>query len=174
MTDSKIRRESLQSPASTGVMDLSSDLTVIQLETVITAPPQACFDMSRSIDVHMGSMANSGEKAVAGVTSGLIGPSEEVTWEARHFGGRFHMTTRITGYQVSRSFVDEQIDGPFASWWHQHIFEATTGGTLMLDRVRYSVPFGVLDRLADGLFLRRYMTRLLIQRNEYINAALEN
>ena len=124
---------------------------------------------------HLGNVSTCLEASIstwAGVTSGLIGPGEEVSWEARHFGVCFHMTTRITDYEVGRSFADEQVDGPFASWWHQHVFEAAAGGTRMLDRVRNSVPFWVFGRMADKLFLRRYMTGLLVQRNEYIKNAL--
>ncbi len=48
---------------------------------MIEAPPEAIFDLSLDIDAHMASMADSNERAVAGVTSGLIGLGEEVTCE---------------------------------------------------------------------------------------------
>jgi ligand-binding SRPBCC domain-containing protein len=60
-------------------------------------------------------MTRSNEQAIAGVMSGLIGPDEEVTWEARHFGLRVRMTSRITEYDRPRAFTDEQVSGPFAS-----------------------------------------------------------
>ncbi|WP_344227165.1 hypothetical protein [Microbacterium binotii] len=55
------------------------------------------FDQSLSIDAHIESMARSGERAIAGVTSGLIGLGETVTWSARQSGWRFRMTSEITG-----------------------------------------------------------------------------
>jgi len=39
-----------------------------------------------------------GERAIAGVTSGLIGLGEEVTWEGHHFGLKLQHTSRITAY----------------------------------------------------------------------------
>ena len=57
----------------------------IVLHTSIAAPIERCFDLARSIDLHMASTDWSGERAVAGVTSGLIGPGQEVTWRGRHF-----------------------------------------------------------------------------------------
>lgn len=85
----------------------------IRLETVISAPPAACFDLSLSVDAHTGSMAASGERAVAGVTSGVMKLGDTVTWRARHFGIAFRMTSAITEYQRPARFVDEQQRGPF-------------------------------------------------------------
>lgn len=59
--------------------------------TRIGAPVEVVLDLSLDIDAHMASMAHSGERAIGGVTSGLIGLGEEVTWRARHFGIPFTM-----------------------------------------------------------------------------------
>jgi hypothetical protein len=45
----------------------------IQLTTAIAAPVKRCFDLARSIDLHMASTDWTGEHAIAGVTAGLIG-----------------------------------------------------------------------------------------------------
>jgi hypothetical protein len=58
----------------------------LELSTYINAPVEICFDTARSIDVHMASTAHTGERAIAGRTSGLIELGETVTWRARHFG----------------------------------------------------------------------------------------
>ena len=67
-------------------------MAILRMSTEIAAPPPRCFELSRSVDLHLESMVGSGERAVAGVTSGLIGPGEQVTWEARHLGRLWHMT----------------------------------------------------------------------------------
>lgn len=51
--------------------------------TESSLPPERLFDLARSIDAHVESQKGSGERAVAGVTSGLIGEGQEVTWRAR-------------------------------------------------------------------------------------------
>ena len=53
--------------------------------TVIIAPIDRVFDLSLDVDTHLESQAKSGERAVAGVTSGTIGLGEQVTWRARTF-----------------------------------------------------------------------------------------
>src|SRR5205823_8723033 len=66
--------------------------------TLIHAPIERCFDLARSVEVHLAGNVHSGEKAVAsgGVTSGLIGMSQRVTWHAKHLGVWQRLTSEIT------------------------------------------------------------------------------
>jgi hypothetical protein len=59
--------------------------TRIDLTTIINAPIEICFDLSRSIDLHQQSTQQTHEKAIAGRTTGLIELNEFVTWQATHF-----------------------------------------------------------------------------------------
>lgn len=149
-------------------------MPAFEVSTRIHASVERCFDESLSIEAHTSSMARSGEQAVAGTTSGRIGPGETVTWRARHFGVRFRMTSRISQFEPPRRFVDEQVSGPFRSWWHEHVFEADGDSTRMIDRVEFSAPFGILGRIAERLFLERYMRRLILQRNAWLKRELES
>jgi hypothetical protein len=47
-----------------------------RIVTPIAAPIERCFDLARDIDFHTKSLDHTGEKAVAGRTSGLIGLGE--------------------------------------------------------------------------------------------------
>jgi hypothetical protein len=71
-------------------------MSLIELSTLISAPREQVFDLARSIEAHQDSTEGTKEQAVAGVTHGLIGLNDEVTWEARHFGVRQRLTVRIT------------------------------------------------------------------------------
>jgi ligand-binding SRPBCC domain-containing protein len=131
---------------------------------------QEAFDRSRSIDLHMSSMARSRERAIAGVTTGLIDEGQEVTWQAWHFGIPIRMTSRITRMSPPDSFVDEQVRGPFRRFRHEHRFSADGDGTLMTDHVVLSAPFGVLGRAAEFV-VGPYLRRLIEQRNAHLLAA---
>jgi ligand-binding SRPBCC domain-containing protein len=137
----------------------------IHLETLVAAPLETTFDLARDIDFHQRSMAYTGERAIAGRTSGPIGAGETVTWRARHLGLKWTMTSRITEFDPPDRFVDEQVSGPFAAIRHEHRFEAKPTGTLMIDDWRHTAPFGILGKVADLLVLRRLMTDLLRKRN---------
>ena len=136
--------------------------------TRTTMPPAEMFDRARNIDVHKDSLAHSREEAIAGVTSGLISLGEEVTWRAHHFGIPLHMTSRITEMHAPDYFVDEQVRGPFRRFRHVHEFRADGAGTLMLDRIEFSAPFGPLGRLVEKAVLGRYLKQLIETRNRHL------
>lgn len=71
----------------------------ISLTTEIKAPIERCFDLSRSIDLHVVSTSGTDEKAVGGRTSGLIEKNETVTWQAVHLGVKQNLTSLITEFE---------------------------------------------------------------------------
>ena len=147
-------------------------MPVLRIVTDMQAPVDICFDLSRSIDLHLESMITSKERAVAGVTSGLISGGQEVTWEARHLGRLWRMTSRITEFEPPHMFVDEMVKGPFGAFRHEHRFEAHGGGTRMTDVVRFRMGWGLLGRLVDP-FAAAYLRRLMVLRNTAISREAE-
>lgn len=148
-------------------------MPIIEINTIINAPAERCFDLSRSIDLHMISTRHTGERAVAGVTSGLIGLEETVSWRARHFGIWQTLTSKITAYHRPHFFVDEQLSGAFKSFRHMHRFFKHAGQTVMVDVFDYQSPLGFLGKIADKLFLEQYMFNLLKERNKTIKEYAE-
>ena len=150
-------------------------MPLIQLESIIAAPAEICFDLARDIDFHTRSTGRSNEKAIGGVTSGLIGPGEEVTWEATHFGIRQRLTSRITAYDRPYYFRDSQVRGAFRCFDHDHFFYPLDHATTRaVERFDYQAPCGALGSLADLLFLKRYMYSFLAERHRLIKAAAES
>lgn len=149
-------------------------MPTIDLSTFIAAPIDQVFDLARSIDLHVKSAARTGEQAIAGVRTGLIGANEEVTWRARHFGVWQTLSVRITEFDAPSHFTDTMLHGPFHSMVHHHDFEAVQGGTVMRDRFTYESPCGYFGQLADFLFLARYMKSFLLKRNLVIKEAAES
>jgi len=137
-------------------------------ETLMPIGAEAAFDLSLSIDAHVGSFADSGERAVAGVTAGVIGLGEFVTWRARHFGVTWTMTSTITQWDRPRCFVDEQRSGPFKSFHHEHRFEPVEHGTRLVDHVQFEAPLGILGRAVERLVLARYLRHLIDVRNTFL------
>ena len=147
----------------------------IELSTTIRAPIERVFDLARSLDLHSDSMSSTGERAVAGKTSGLFAPGDEVTWQARHFGVRQRLTSRMNGYERPRHFRDTMVRGAFRRFDHDHFFTATDAGTTtMRDVFDFDAPLGPLGWLANALFLTRYMRKFLLIRNETLKAVAES
>lgn len=146
----------------------------IELNTVINAPIHVVFDLSRSIDFHVKSTSQTGEKAIAGKTSGLIGLNESVTWKAKHFGIQQKLTSKITALRRPDVFVDEMTQGIFKSICHQHLFLDEDGTTLLIDIFEFESPLGILGKAANWLFLKKYLERFLAERNRQLKAAAES
>ena len=118
-------------------------MPVLESYIEIKAPINICFNLARSIDLHKISTPGGNEKAIAGVTSGLIGLNQEVTWEAIHFGITQTLRSRITAYQFPTYFRDEMIEGPFKMIRHDHRFEKSNGSTIMRDKFEFESPMGL-------------------------------
>lgn len=153
--------------------ELLGSMPIICLVTYMRAPIDHCFDLARSIKIHLRSTEETREKVVGPTTNGLIGPGDEVTWEATHFCIRQRLTSRITAWNPPYHFRDSMVRGAFHSFDHDHFFECDQGVTIMKDRFEYKSPLGPLGRLADVLFLKRYMERLLQTRADVIRSAAE-
>ena len=76
--------------------------------------------------------------------------------------------TRIAEWDPPFRFVDEQLKGPYKLWHHTHTFTEEPGGTLMVDEVRYEVPFGVLGDIVHSLFVRKDVVNIFAYRNATI------
>jgi ligand-binding SRPBCC domain-containing protein len=148
-------------------------LPAIEHREYIKATINVCFDLARNIDVHTQTTSHTKEKAVGGVTTGLIEKGESVTWEAVHFGVRQRLTAKIIEMERPYRFVDVMIKGAFHSFRHTHTFESENDGTVMEDRFEYKSPFGVIGRLADILFLEKYMTKFIVARAKALKEIAE-
>jgi ligand-binding SRPBCC domain-containing protein len=148
-------------------------METIELVTEIAAPVRRCFELSLSIDLHIRSTSSTGERAVAGVTSGQIGLGQTVTWRAKHFGVWQHFTSKITALEAPLYFRDVMIKGAFRRFEHDHRFAPTENGTRMSDVVVFEAPVPVLGRIAERWVLTDYLRALLIERNAFIKHTAE-
>lgn len=119
------------------------------------------FYLSRSIDLHMPSTSKTNERAIAGVTNGLINMGKQATWLAKHFGIDQTLSAQITEMDFPHSFIDVQLKGAFKS-------------TIMKDEFELETPLGTIGELFDELILTAYLKRFLIERNHVIKTISES
>ncbi len=139
-------------------------MPTIRHSQFIKAPIEICFDLARSVEVHTQTTSRTQERAVGGVTSGLLEKGDMVTWEAVHFGIRQRLTAKVTVMEKPFRFVDIMVKGAFKSFVHTHEFFEEAEGTVMIDTFQYESPLGLLGIAADKLFLERYMREFIVSR----------
>ncbi|RFB09451.1 cell division protein [Bacillus sp. HNG] len=149
-------------------------MPIIKHKQFIKAPVDVCFDLVRNVDIHIETAAKTKEKAVGGVTQGLLEIGDTVTWEATHFGIKQRLTAKVTHMEKPTLFVDIMVKGAFSSFTHTHQFKEVKGGTKMIDTFEYKSPFGPFGIIADKLFLEKYMTDFIISRAKELKRIAEN
>ena len=145
--------------------------------TIVRAPIGRCFDLARSVEVHLAGNVHCGESAVAtaGVTSGLVDLAQRVTWRAKHFGVWHELLSEITSMYRPLYFQDRMLCGPFRFMEHDHFFRIlSSDSTEMRDVFRFAAPLPILGSLAESAVLRQYMRRLLRERNAAIKQIAES
>ena len=105
-----------------------------------------------------------GMRPVEGNTRGLIGNKDRVLWRGWKFGLPTVHETLITRYERPAFFQDTQGHGRFRFFQHDHEFHEVDGQTLMLDVVRFSLPFGALGRLVGKYIVVPYVLKLMGRR----------
>ncbi|GEL76744.1 SRPBCC family protein [Tenuibacillus multivorans] len=149
-------------------------MPIIKHEIYIEAPSDVCFDLARNVQIHTLTTSKSKEKAIAGVTEGLLEKGDKVTWEAVHFGIKQSLTAKITAMDKPNYFTDIMVKGAFKSFTHKHEFIIQHQGTVMIDIFDYQSPFGILGSIADKLFLERYMKQFLANRASKLKRIAES
>jgi ligand-binding SRPBCC domain-containing protein len=136
-------------------------LQTIISEILIAKDIEVVFDLALSIEAHLAAEKHTSERAVGERTAGLLDLGDTITFEAVHLMVRQRLTSKVVEMDRPHRFVDEMQRGAFKSLRHEHVFLPVSGGTLMRDRIEFEAPLGFAGRIAERLFLRRYMLRFL-------------
>lgn len=106
--------------------------------------------------------------SLTGGTPETVGAGTLIAYKLRLHGVPVGWVTRIEEFEPQRRFVDTQLRGPYRLWHHRHEFEADGDATIVRDRVRYQLPFGILGALAHLAFVRRDVERIFAHRHRAI------
>jgi ligand-binding SRPBCC domain-containing protein len=169
---------------------MATPYTVRESATV-QAPIERVFYLSTRVELVRETLGMNlvADPAPDYIASGHIGAHSRVHWHGWKFGLPTHHHTLITGYAaphaeadgvVSAWFQDSQAKGRFATFQHDHHFRQSLDPltqcpvTMLFDEVNFTLPFGVLGRLAAGLLLAPHIRKLCRQRFGRIKALAES
>jgi ligand-binding SRPBCC domain-containing protein len=135
----------------------------------IYAPIQRVFDFVADIRNHRLVVPPETQEQLLDGGDGPLQLGTVVRLRACYGGIYWTLASQITAFTPPDSiltgtayFRDEQVQGPFALWQHDHWFASTpTGSTQLTDRFTYAAPCGPLGRLVESIWLNARMRHLL-------------
>ena len=149
-------------------------MPLVRCELAVRAPPERCFDLARSVDLHVDSSLDIAARAVGGRRTGLSERGDATVWSARFLGVRFRMETRIEGFARPTQFRDVLRRGLLRRFEHLYSFAPLPdGGCLVSDELLIEAPVPVLGRLAERVYLLPRMRFLVRRRLLQIKAVAE-
>ncbi len=125
-------------------------------EIIVAAPPIEVFDfLIRPENVIRVTAPSSGLKPVSAPE--ILEQGSRIELELNGFGPPQRFLYEVTEFDRPGRFVETLVKGPLTSFRHEHVFEATSEGTRVLDLVEFKPPGGMLgflvteDRIRQGL-----------------------
>ena len=103
-----------------------------------------------------------------------MGPGRIIDYQIYLLGIPIHWRTLITDYNPPNMFIDQQIKGPYNMWHHTHTFHKVEGGVEIKDKVVYSIPFGILGRILNYLWIRKDLENIFVHLKIVIDKLFEN
>ena len=103
-----------------------------------------------------------------------MGPGRIIDYQIYLLGIPIHWRTLITDYNPPNMFIDQQIKGPYNVWHHTHTFHKVEGGVEIKDKVVYSIPFGILGRILNYLWIGKDLENIFVHRKKVIDKLFEN
>ncbi len=82
---------------------------------------------------------------------------------------KLHWRTLITHFEKPVKFIDQQIKGPYSLWHHTHKFKKIDGGTLIIDELKYAIPFGFIGRLIHFLYIKHDIKSIFEYRHKNLD-----
>lgn len=96
-------------------------------------------------------------------------PGREITYRITLRGWPMQWVSRITAYEPPSRFIDEQLQGPYRIWRHEHRFVEAHGGTLLRDEVEFDMFAAALV----GGFVARELRKIFAYRHETLLSVFE-
>jgi hypothetical protein len=144
----------------------SPTVAIFEKRSHIKAPPDVVFAFHERPDA-LEKLLPPWEDARVVERKGGLEKGARVVLETKIGPIKQRMVAVHTGYEKGRMFQDTIVRGPFARWVHTHTMEPDgEGGTILVDRIEYELPLGVLGAVFGGGFARNKLERMFAYRHE--------
>ena len=137
----------------------------------IDAPIERCFLLSTNIELVEQTV---GMRAVSGTTEGMVVGGDRLVWRGWKFGLPQIHESLVTRYERPNFFQDTMQRGRFKRFQHDHSFMEIDGQTLVVDKLRFSLPFWWVGKKVAKYVVVPYICKLLRRRLTLLKQVAES
>jgi ligand-binding SRPBCC domain-containing protein len=94
-------------------------------------------------------------------------------FQIQGFGPVQSAVHEIAEFERPHRYLELQVKGPMRAWRHEHLFVAEGDRTLVIDRVEFEPPGGLLGLLATEARILRSLEEGIYSRNQMLQRMLE-
>lgn len=124
-------------------------MTVHEEPLEIPVPLEKLFDfLRRPANVALVSDPAAGLQLVSAPE--LVELGSIITFRIAAFGQVREATHEVIELDPYRKIAEMQTAGPMKSWRHQHTFEASGDGTILIERIEFEPPGGIVGLLVTA------------------------
>jgi ligand-binding SRPBCC domain-containing protein len=135
-------------------------------ESLIHAPPERVFAFHELPDAFARLMPPWEKSRIVEAAPNLL-PGARAIVETRILGlFKARWVSRHTAYEPPSMFEDVQVEGPFHSWRHRHLFKPHALGTTLRDEIEYAPPLSFIGRAFAPVFIIPRLEKLFAYRHE--------
>lgn len=134
-------------------------------ETTIQATPEKVWAFHERDDI-FDLLAPPGPKPALLVRKGKLATGARVEFLVPIGPFKVRWLALHVAHEEYRSFVDEQIRGPFHYWVHEHRFEPVDGGTRLVDKIDCSLPLAPVSDWLMGWMVGAQIKAMFRHRHE--------
>ncbi len=145
----------------------------IHVTTFVKAPAKRVYDLSRSVNLFQISSSTTFINFLEGPISGLINENDKVVYQAKHFKRSRDLTLKIISVNIPDQITIQLLMKGFINFQHNLYFKAIKNGSFIIDVIEYETSFGLIGKLLDKIFIKNYISKLLLHRNEIIKQYAE-
>jgi ligand-binding SRPBCC domain-containing protein len=140
----------------------------------IHAPIERCFLLSTSLELVGQVLEMHPVEGGSRKTAGLMVQGDRIEWHGWLFGLPHVHQSLVTRYERPDFFQDTMVRGRFKQYQHDHRFTEIDGHTLLVDKLRLSLPFGWPGKMVARHVMVPHISQLLRRRMQLLKQVAES
>ena len=146
-------------------------MAVFECRTELTCSPETAFDYITR-PANMKAIAPKDVDLVFVEAPEVIQLGSKLVFKVQAFGMAQQLEHEIVAFEALKSFREKMTKGPLPAWQHDYILEPNSNGVLLLNRIEFQPPGGMLGMLLTADRMLSHLEEGYAYRSEALKKVL--